>query len=218
MVSTATDVGGIAVVAQRVDGAAAGDVRTLAMDVRSKLDRPGAVLIAGVKDGKVAVVAAVNDAARERGVSANDLVRLVGTFIDGKGGGKADVAQGGGTDTGRLDEALTAVLHRGRPGGRRLMRSGVRLGLDPGDARIGVARSDPTGFLATPVETVRRGRGDVSRLRRARGRDRGRRGRGRAAQVALRRRGAVRGQGAGVRRSAWRGRLIRCRSGCVMSA
>lgn len=46
------------------------------------------------------------------------------------------------------------------------MRSGVRLGLDPGDARIGVARSDPTGFLATPVETVRRGRGDVGRLRR----------------------------------------------------
>lgn len=46
------------------------------------------------------------------------------------------------------------------------MRHGTRLGLDPGDARIGVARSDPTGFLATPVETVRRGRGDVSRLRR----------------------------------------------------
>jgi putative Holliday junction resolvase len=46
------------------------------------------------------------------------------------------------------------------------MRSGVRLGLDPGDARIGVARSDPTGFLATPVETVRRGRGDLGRLRR----------------------------------------------------
>lgn len=46
------------------------------------------------------------------------------------------------------------------------MRHGTRLGLDPGDARIGVARSDPTGFLATPVETVRRGRGDLSRLRR----------------------------------------------------
>jgi len=41
----------------------------------------------------------------------------------------------------------------------------VRLGLDPGDARIGVARSDPAGFLATPVETVRRGRGDFGRLR-----------------------------------------------------
>ncbi len=46
------------------------------------------------------------------------------------------------------------------------MRAGVRLGLDPGDARIGVARSDPTGFLATPVETVRRGRGDLSRIAR----------------------------------------------------
>ena len=44
------------------------------------------------------------------------------------------------------------------------MRHGVRLGIDPGDARIGVARSDPTGFLATPVETVRRGRGDLARI------------------------------------------------------
>ena len=46
------------------------------------------------------------------------------------------------------------------------MRNGVRLGLDPGDARIGVARSDPSGFLATPVETVRRGKGDLSRIAR----------------------------------------------------
>ena len=46
------------------------------------------------------------------------------------------------------------------------MRSGVRLGIDPGDARIGVARSDPSGFLATPVETVRRGSGDLRRIAR----------------------------------------------------
>jgi putative Holliday junction resolvase len=44
------------------------------------------------------------------------------------------------------------------------MRHGVRLGLDPGDARIGVSRSDPTGFLATPLETVKKGRGDLARL------------------------------------------------------
>lgn len=44
------------------------------------------------------------------------------------------------------------------------MRAGVRVGIDPGDARIGVARSDPSGFLATPVETVKRGRGDVARI------------------------------------------------------
>jgi putative Holliday junction resolvase len=46
------------------------------------------------------------------------------------------------------------------------MRHGVRLGLDPGDARIGVARSDPSGLLATPVETVRRGKGDLARIAR----------------------------------------------------
>ncbi|MDH6180992.1 putative Holliday junction resolvase [Microbacteriaceae bacterium SG_E_30_P1] len=44
------------------------------------------------------------------------------------------------------------------------MRSGVRLGVDVGTARIGVARSDLHGMLATPVETVPRGAGDVERI------------------------------------------------------
>jgi putative Holliday junction resolvase len=43
-------------------------------------------------------------------------------------------------------------------------RMGVRLGIDPGDARIGVASSDPQGILATPVETVPRGDGDLDRI------------------------------------------------------
>jgi putative Holliday junction resolvase len=42
--------------------------------------------------------------------------------------------------------------------------AGVRLAVDPGDARIGVASSDPGGLLATPVETVPRGDGDLDRL------------------------------------------------------
>ena len=40
----------------------------------------------------------------------------------------------------------------------------MRLGIDPGDARIGVAASDPSGFLATPVETVARGEADLARI------------------------------------------------------
>ncbi|WP_344948611.1 Holliday junction resolvase RuvX [Sphaerisporangium flaviroseum] len=44
------------------------------------------------------------------------------------------------------------------------MRRGVRLGVDVGSVRVGVARSDPSGLLATPVETVRRGRGDLDRI------------------------------------------------------
>ena len=43
-------------------------------------------------------------------------------------------------------------------------RRGVRIGVDVGDVRIGVARSDPSGLIATPVETVRRGQGDLARL------------------------------------------------------
>jgi putative holliday junction resolvase len=44
------------------------------------------------------------------------------------------------------------------------MRPGVRLGIDLGSVRIGVAASDPSGFLASPVETVARGKGDLERL------------------------------------------------------
>ena len=94
-------------------------------------------------------------------------------LVGGRGGGKDDVAQGGGSDASRIDEALAARAPRwpgprGRrePRSRPLMRAGVRLGVDPGDARIGVARSDPSGFLATPLETVRRGKGDLARLAR----------------------------------------------------
>jgi putative holliday junction resolvase len=44
------------------------------------------------------------------------------------------------------------------------MRTGVRLGVDVGRARIGVARCDRDGILATPVETVARGTGDLARI------------------------------------------------------
>ena len=107
----ATDAGGVLVVAHRADGAAGGDVRTLALDVRGRLPggQPGAVVVIGNADGKVSVVAAVNDEARSRGISANALVRAVGPLVGGKGGGKDDVAQGGGTDASRIDEALALV-------------------------------------------------------------------------------------------------------------
>ncbi len=46
----------------------------------------------------------------------------------------------------------------------KAVRGGVRLGIDVGDVRIGVAQSDPGASLATPVETVARGRGDIERI------------------------------------------------------
>ena len=111
LADAAVDVKGVRLVAQRLDGAGGGDVRTLATDVRARLqgDAPAAVVLIGAADGKAAIVAALNDAAQARGLSAGELVRVASPFLDGKGGGKADMAQGGGTDVSRIDEALAAV-------------------------------------------------------------------------------------------------------------
>ncbi len=111
LAADAVEVGGVRLVAHRVDGAGGGDVRALALDVRGRLptEQPGAVVIIGAADGNVSVVAAVNDAGRARGVSANDLVGAVGPLVGGRGGGKDDMAQGGGTDASRIDEALAAA-------------------------------------------------------------------------------------------------------------
>jgi alanyl-tRNA synthetase len=108
----AQQVGPVKVVAHRAAGVGGGDVRQLALDVRGRLPvgEPGVVVVIGDADGKVAVVAAVNDAARDRGLSANALVGAVGPLVGGRGGGKDDVAQGGGSDTSRIDEALALVV------------------------------------------------------------------------------------------------------------
>ncbi|MGY1707176.1 alanine--tRNA ligase [Geodermatophilus sp. SYSU D00697] len=106
----ARDVGGVAVVTGSPGGLAGGDLRTLALDVRGRLpaDRPAVVLLASESAGKVALVAALNPAAQARGLSANDVLRAAAPPVGGRGGGKADVAQGGGTDPAGIPAALQA--------------------------------------------------------------------------------------------------------------
>ena len=107
----AAQVGPVKVVTHRADGVGGADVRNLAIDVRGRLPQgePGVVVIVGQADGKVSVVAATNDEARTRGLSAGELVRALGPLLGGRGGGTDDVAQGGGTDASRIDEALALV-------------------------------------------------------------------------------------------------------------
>jgi alanyl-tRNA synthetase len=107
----AVDVGGVSYVGQVVDGAGTGDVRTLALDVRGRLSpaAPGVAMIVGTSDGKPSVVVALNDRAREAGLSAGTLVRLAAAALGGSGGGKDDVAQGGGTDPAGAPSALATV-------------------------------------------------------------------------------------------------------------
>src|SRR4051794_29532253 len=110
LAQTARDVGGVALVTGSPGGLGGGDLRTLALDVRGRLpaDGPAAVLLASESGGKVALVAALNQAAVERGLSANDVLRASSGPVGGRGGGKADVAQGGGTDPGGTPAALQA--------------------------------------------------------------------------------------------------------------
>jgi alanyl-tRNA synthetase len=63
------------------------------------------VLVAAGGD-RVSLVAAVNDGGRERGLSAHELLREAAGAVGGKGGGKDDVAQGGGTDPAGIPRAL----------------------------------------------------------------------------------------------------------------
>ncbi|HZB19765.1 MAG TPA: alanine--tRNA ligase [Blastococcus sp.] len=109
LAAAAKDVSGVAVVTGAPAGLGGGDLRTLALDVRGRLaDRPAVVLLASESGGKVALVAALNPAALERGLSANDVLRAAAAPVGGRGGGKADVAQGGGTDPAGIPAALQA--------------------------------------------------------------------------------------------------------------
>ena len=121
LAARAEDLSGVSFVGHEASAASGGDARTLALDIRSRLphDRAGVAAVVGSGGGKPSVVVAVNDAGRAAGLSANQLVRVAAEVLGGRGGGKDDVAQGGGADPARAGEALAAV--------RRMLadRSGV---------------------------------------------------------------------------------------------
>ncbi len=107
----ARDVFGLAYVGVEAPAGTPGDLlRGLALDIRGRLGGPGAVLVAAGGD-RATLVAAVNEAGRARGLSANDLLREAATAVDGKGGGKDDVAQGGGTNPAGIGRALQLAEH-----------------------------------------------------------------------------------------------------------
>ncbi|MDQ6874080.1 MAG: alanine--tRNA ligase [Actinomycetota bacterium] len=109
----ARDVFGVAVATAEVPNGGAGDLRKLALDVRARMepDRPAVVAVAGAAAGRVALVIAVNPAARKWRLSAQELLRAVAPVIGGAGGGSDDLAQGGGSDPARVSEALQLVDH-----------------------------------------------------------------------------------------------------------
>jgi alanyl-tRNA synthetase len=104
----AEDVNGTALVALATpDGVAGNDLRTLAGEVRNRLGaRPGVVALFSADGSKVSFVVATTAAARDRGLAAGALVPAFAPAIGGRGGGKPDLAQGGGTNPAGVEEAV----------------------------------------------------------------------------------------------------------------
>jgi alanyl-tRNA synthetase len=81
----------------------------LANRVQSKLGQPSVVVLGGEFGGKAGLVALVSKELAERGLSAGSLIREIAPIVGGGGGGRDDMAQAGGKDPSKLDEALAAA-------------------------------------------------------------------------------------------------------------
>ncbi len=107
LAAQAVDVAGIRVLAARLEGFDAKTLRDTVDRLKQQLG-DAAIVLASVNGGKASLVAGVNGSACAR-VKAGDLVAFVANRIGGKGGGRADMAQGGGDDGPQLLAALQAV-------------------------------------------------------------------------------------------------------------
>jgi alanyl-tRNA synthetase len=107
LAASAQDIGGIKFVAARLNGADAKALRDSVDQLKQQLG-DSVVLLAGATDGKVSLVAGVSGKALGK-VKAGDLVAHVAAQIGGKGGGRPDMAQGGGEDTPALTAALQSL-------------------------------------------------------------------------------------------------------------
>ncbi len=107
LAGSAVDVGGLKVVASELEGADRKALMETADQLKNKLGE-GVVVLASVEDGKVTLVAGVTKSATGK-VKAGDLMKHLAAQVDGKGGGRPDMAQGGGNDPSRLADALAGV-------------------------------------------------------------------------------------------------------------
>ena len=86
------------------------DLRTLAFNARDRVSSENAlVVVSGISADKPLIGVATTDSARTAGLKAGALIRLAAAVLGGGGGGKDDFAQGGGTDSSKISEAVAAI-------------------------------------------------------------------------------------------------------------
>ena len=101
------EISGVKLVARRVDDLTGGDLRNFADELRSKI-KSGVVVLGSAADGKVTLLTAVTKDLLDR-VQANTLIAKLAPIVGGKGGGKPDLAQAGGKDPDKLNEAIATA-------------------------------------------------------------------------------------------------------------
>ena len=106
LLDNAKDLGTVSLVVAQID-AEASALRDIVTDLTGKSDK-AVVLLAAVNDGKVSLCAGVSKPLTEK-VKAGDLVKFAAEQVGGKGGGRPDLAQAGGTDAAKLPETLASV-------------------------------------------------------------------------------------------------------------
>lgn len=102
----AKDINGIKVVAKIVEGLDAGGTRQLSDTLLARL-KSGVVVLGRRDDGKVGLIVRVSDDLTKK-VKAGDVIREIAPIVGGRGGGKPDMAEGGGTEPEKLSEAIDA--------------------------------------------------------------------------------------------------------------
>ena len=108
LASTAQDISGIKVLAAKLDGADTKSLRDTVDQLKNKLGT-AAVILASVEDDKITLIAGVSKDITDK-IRAGDLVGHVATQVGGKGGGRPDMAQGGGNQPENLSAALDSVV------------------------------------------------------------------------------------------------------------
>jgi alanyl-tRNA synthetase len=105
------EIGSLALISAQIsDGINSENLRTIALDLRTKTPASVVVLVS-VVESKPVLVVATSEEARAEGVKAGALVKLGSAILGGGGGGKDDFAQGGGVDISKIKEALSTIEH-----------------------------------------------------------------------------------------------------------
>jgi len=108
VMNNSKNVAGVDIVTSQVDGLAVNDLRTLCDSIRDKMECGVAVLASNNED-KLMFIAMATKSALEKGVHAGNIIREITKIAGGSGGGKPDMAQGGGKDVTKVADALAAV-------------------------------------------------------------------------------------------------------------